>query len=69
MKKLIILVIPILLLTGCTIRIGYDYYEYEDLDGKTGIAEDCWSNYGQMICRLKDNTRVAVKSHKGVYKD
>lgn len=67
--KLIILVLSILLLSGCTIRLGYDYYEYEDLDGNKGTANDCMTIRGNLLCDLKDGTRVSVKSFKGIYKD
>ena len=69
MKKLILLIIPILLLCGCTVRIGYDYYEYEDLKGNKGIADDCWSPYGKLTCELEDGTKILVQSYKGIYKD
>ena len=70
-KSIIILVISILLLCGCTIRLAYDYYEYEDFDGNKGIAKECWTgNFdGIFKCDLKDGTRIAVKSYKGVYED
>lgn len=68
-NKLIILVLPILLLCGCTIRFGHDYYEYEDLDGNKGIANVCVTTRGNLICDLEDGTRLSVKSYKGIYKD
>ena len=65
MKK-IILVIFILLLCGCSVELGYDYYEYIDLDGEKGKAVDCWKPFGNMICELKDGTQIQVKSYRGV---
>lgn len=65
MKK-IILVIFILLLCGCSVELGYDYYEYIDLDDQKGKADDCWKPYGNMICELKDGTQIQVKSYRGV---
>lgn len=67
MKK-IILVVSILLLCGCSVEfeLGYDYYEYIDLDGEKGKAVDCWKPYGNMICELKDGTQIQVKSYRGI---
>ena len=65
MKK-IILVIFILLLCGCSVTIGNDYYEYIDLDGEKGNAVYCWNPYGNMICELKDGTHIQVKSYRGL---
>ncbi len=55
-----------LFITGCTVEIGYRYYEYEDLDGNKGKAIDCWKPYGNMICELEDNTQIKVKKYKGI---
>lgn len=64
MKKLIILIIPILLLCGCTMRSGYNYYEYKDLEGNIGTAETCFEDNGGLFCRLSDGTLLQVHSFK-----
>ncbi len=67
MKK-IILVLSILLLCGCSDNdlIVPDYYEYIDLNGEKGIADVCFSPYGNMICELKDGTQIQVQSYRGI---
>lgn len=65
--KIFLIITFILILSGCSIRVSYDYYEYKDLEGNTGTAEDCWSSYGQMRCKLKDDTKILVQSYRGVY--
>lgn len=67
MFKILLIVISSLILCGCSIHISYDYYEYKDLEGNTGIAEDCFSVYGKMRCELKDGTMILVQSYRGVY--
>lgn len=66
MKKLILLIIPILLLCGCTVSIGYEKYKYKDLEGNVGEAKDCWMGQGLLICELDDGTRITVQSYRGV---
>lgn len=69
MKK-IVLMLVILLLCGCTIRLGdYDYYEYKDLEGNEGIAKECGTSWGNMYCDLKDGTRIAVQSYNGKWEN
>lgn len=69
MKKLLIIPLIAIMLCGCIdIRLGYDYYEYVDLDGNEGKADDCWKSYGNMICELEDGTEIKVKRFKGVNK-
>lgn len=65
MKKLILLIIPILL-CGCTVSIGYEKYEYKDLEGNVGEAKDCWMGQGLLKCELYDGTKIMVQSYKGV---
>lgn len=69
MKKLLIIPLVAIMLCGCTIKIGYDYYEYVDLDGNEGKANDCMTIRGNLICDLKDGTRLSVRSFKGIYRD
>lgn len=68
MKKLLIIPLIAIMLCGCTIKVGYDYYEYVDLDGNEGKANDCWKPFGNMICELEDRTEIKVKRFKGVNK-
>ena len=65
MKK-IILVIFILFLCGCSVEIGYDKYEYKDIEGNEGEAKNCWSTYGRLSCELHDGTIISVQSYRGV---
>lgn len=69
MKKGLILMTLIFILCGCSVEIGPDYYEYKDLEGSEGKAIDCWQATGQMRCELKDGTRIAVQSYRGVIHD
>lgn len=69
MKKGLILMTIILILCGCSVEVGPDYYEYKDLEGNEGKANDCWYTYGNMTCELNDGTRIKVQSYKGVNHD
>lgn len=69
MKKGLILMTLIFILCGCSVELGPDYYEYKDLEGNEGKAIDCWQATGQMRCELKDGTRIAVQSYRGVNHD
>lgn len=69
MKKIIVLVLGLFILTGCSIEIKTIRYEYKDLDGNTGIADDCMTIRGNLVCDLEDGTRLSVKSFRRVYSD
>ncbi len=69
MKKGLILMTLIFILCGCSVEVGPDYYEYKDLEGNEGKAIDCWQATGQMRCELKDGTKIAVQSYRGVNHD
>ncbi len=69
MKKVLILMTLIFILCGCSVEVGPDYYEYKDLEGNEGKAIDCWQATGQMRCELKDGTRIAVQSYRGINHD
>ena len=69
MKKGLILMTLIFILCGCSLDMGPDYYEYKDLEGNEGKANECWSSTGQMRCKLEDGTRIVVQSYRGVNND
>lgn len=62
---MLLLVLVIVMITGCTIKIGYDHYIYTDTQNNEGIAKDCWSRYGVMKCELEDGSIVQVIKYKG----
>lgn len=62
-------ILIVALLSGCTIRIAYDYYSYIDYNGNEGRASECYSNYGNMTCVLSDDTRIKVVQYKGEYNE
>ena len=69
MKKVIVLVLSLFILTGCSIEIKGSSYEYVDLNNNKGNAKDCWSNYGNLSCDLYDGTRIKVMSYKRIDSD
>lgn len=40
------------------------YYEYVDLDNNIGIASECSSYSGNLVCKLEDGTIKLVKECK-----
>lgn len=40
------------------------YYEYVDLDNNTGVASECSSYIGNLVCKLEDGTIKLVKECK-----
>lgn len=40
------------------------YYEYVDLDNNTGVASECSSYSGNLVCKLEDGTIKLVKECK-----
>ena len=67
MKRLILVIIVLFILSGCTIKFGSDIcYEYVDTNNNTGTAKECMSNYGNLTCRLYDGTKIKVISYKPV---
>lgn len=40
------------------------YYEYVDLDNNIGVASECSSYNGNLVCKLEDSTIKLVKECK-----
>lgn len=58
MKKIIILIIALALLTGCDEKdTNNEKYVYEDLNGEQGYSEDCYTSDryfgGAHFCKIK----------------
>lgn len=67
MKKLILLAIPVLLLTGCvSICVSKNEYEYIDLFGNKGTSNDCYETYrgGALFCELGKDSIIQVSQYK-----
>lgn len=43
-------------------------YKYIDLNGNKGIADVCYHDFGNLICKLEDGTNVKVAEYKEVEK-
>lgn len=70
MKKGLILMTLIFTLCGCSVEFAPDYYyEYKDLEGNEGKADECSFMYGNMTCELNDGTRIKVQSYKRCQND
>lgn len=71
MKKGLILMTLIFILCGCSVEFtpDPDYYEYKDLEGNEGKANDCWHPYGNLYCELNDGTQIKVQSYREVNHD
>lgn len=70
MKKLILLAIPVLLLTGCVrICIEENKYEYIDLFGNKGTSNNCYEVYrgGALNCELGEDSIIQVSQYKLTY--
>ena len=66
MKKIILLVIP-LLLTGCaTICLTENKYEYIDLFGNKGTSNNCYEVYrgGALNCEIGEDSLIQVSQYK-----
>ena len=67
MRKIIILILAIILLTGCvTVCKTESHYEYIDLFGNKGTSEHCYIPYegGTLICELGIDSNVQVSEYK-----
>ena len=71
MKKIFLLVIP-LLLTGCvTMCTSENEYEYIDLFGNKGSSNNCYEGYhaGALYCELGKDGLVQVSQYKLIKSD
>ena len=67
MKKIIILILAIILLTGCvTVCVTESKYEYIDLFGNKGISNNCYEVYngGALNCELGEDSIIQVSQYE-----
>lgn len=69
MRRLIVVIIVLFILSGCSIKISEIAYEYVDTNNNTGTAKACYTTYGNLTCRLDDGTKIKVISYKPVERE
>ena len=72
MKKLILLIVPVLLSTGCvSVCVNDNQYEYIDMFGNNGTSNYCdyYFRSGLMYCELGEDSRVQVSQYKLISSD
>lgn len=72
MKKLILLIVPILLITGCvSVYVSNNKYEYIDMFGNKGTSNNCYEGYrrGGLYCEIENDGIVQVSQYKLISSD